>query len=434
MTAAVPLLDVGELVGAYRIVGALGGGGMGMVYRAVHTLLDRPAAIKVLRPELGNHAMAIDRFLTEARATTAIRHPGIVEIYDYGHTQHGNAFIAMELLEGETLGARIAKQGRLTLLEAMTIARRIAAPLAIAHDCGVVHRDLKPDNVFLVRDHEGGAVAQVKILDFGIAKLESTAVSNRTTIGLILGTPAYMSPEQCRGSSECDHRTDLFALGCILFEMLAGQPPYGTELASGEMIAAQLHSPVPDLGRFATVPSEVLRLVTRLLAKRPDDRPRDALHVVAEIDRWSSDRGIAPTSHRSRLWLAIATAGALACSLAALGVLYGGWRAAPVSTRPPGGDASHEPPSPVIGDPVRPAAPVAETARPTPPSAPSPALSPPMDASASRSEESVPSPAVPPSPVAKPRRTPQSPSEVTSDLGRAKPGDVNTTVNDMDHN
>ncbi|HLL22304.1 MAG TPA: serine/threonine-protein kinase, partial [Kofleriaceae bacterium] len=135
-------LHVGDTVGPYRIVGELGQGGMGVVYQAVHELLCRPAAIKVLRPDLGPLAMASDRFLTEARATTAIRHPGIVEVYDYGHTPSGQAFIAMELLLGETLGERLRRGGALRLVEALTIARRIAGPLAAAHERGVVHRDL----------------------------------------------------------------------------------------------------------------------------------------------------------------------------------------------------------------------------------------------------------------------------------------------------
>ncbi|HSN25372.1 MAG TPA: serine/threonine-protein kinase, partial [Kofleriaceae bacterium] len=322
-----PQLEIGELVGPYRIVGELGGGGMGMVYRAVHALLHRPAAIKVLRPELGNLSMASDRFLTEARATTAIRHPGIVEVYDYGHTASGNAYIAMELLEGMTLARRIGERGPMTACEAMTITRRIAAPLAAAHERGVVHRDLKPENVFLVRDHEGSGVDQVKLLDFGIAKLESTATAHRTTIGLILGTPAYMSPEQCLGTSDCDHRADLYSLGCMLFEMLTGRTPYAS-VPTSDLLAAHLRHPVPELGRLVSVPPAIESLVTRLLAKSPEDRPRSALEVVAEIDRWLATQTVRPT-RRSSLRMAIVTASGIALTLSTIGAWYRWWRSGP---------------------------------------------------------------------------------------------------------
>ena len=320
-------LAIGDSVGPYRITGELGGGGMGVVYRAMHELLRRPAAIKVLRPELGPFAMASDRFLTEARATTAIRHPGIVEVYDYGHTTSGQAFIAMELLDGETLGDRLRHRGPLPVAEAMLLARRIAAPLAAAHERGVVHRDLKPENVFLVKDHEGGTVDQVKLLDFGIAKLESAATSNRTTLGLVLGTPAYMAPEQCLGA-ECDHRVDLYALGCILFEMLVGYAPYSA-VHTSDLLAAHIRQPIPNIARLVSVPADVTRLVTTLLAKSPLDRPPTAADVVAEIDRWLGMRTPQVVKPKSSLRAAIAIASGLALSLTSIGAWYRWWRTAP---------------------------------------------------------------------------------------------------------
>ena len=318
-----PPLDIGAQVGPYRIVGELGRGGMGMVYRAEHLLLRRPAAIKVLRPELGSCANARTRFWAEACAMAAIRHPGIVEVYDYGYTESGHAFIAMELLEGQTLGARLAERGRLGLFETMVLARRIAAPLAAAHERGIVHRDLKPDNVFLVRDHDGGAVDQVKLLDFGVAKLEGAAASTLPAVELILGTPPYMSPEQCRGSSDCDHRTDLYALGCILFELLTGRPPYGSGLTSDELVAAQRQLPVPDVGRYVALPPEIARLITRLLAKRVEDRPRNALEVVAEVSGWlaTGGRTMPPPGGARRLASMVASGIA-----SAFGARYGWFR------------------------------------------------------------------------------------------------------------
>lgn len=430
-----PTLEIGAQVGPYRIIGELGGGGMGMVYRAVHSILQRPAAIKVLRPELGNYSIAIDRFLTEARATTAVRHPGIVEVYDYGYTPAGHAFIAMELLEGRTLGARLDR-GPLSVIEAMTITRRIAAPLAVAHERGVVHRDLKPDNIFLVPDHEGGQIPQVKILDFGIAKLESTVPSNRTTMGVLLGTPAYMSPEQCRGITDCDHRTDLYALGCILFEMLAGLQPYSDNLSSGELLAAHLHSPIPDLSRFATVPTEVARLTSRLLSKSPEDRPQRASELVAEIDCWLAASGnsrgavhnIASISRRrAPLRFALLLASALALSLAGLGLWYGNW-----SRSPSAGSDDLRPLAPAGTKTAEPTGPSRDQSLTTPPER----LTTPLVAPSAPSNKTVPPPPtspVLPSTAKQRRRSVPVQREVTTDLGDGGAGDVNTTVVDVDH-
>jgi tRNA A-37 threonylcarbamoyl transferase component Bud32 len=340
------MFDSGAQVGPYRIIGELGGGGMGTVYRAAHTVLHREVAIKVLRPELSDRGDAIGRFLAEARTTAALRHPGIVEVYDFGHTDTGEAFLVMELLVGETLGARLANQGRLSVFEAMVLARRIAAPLALAHERGIVHRDLKPDNVFLVHDHEGGSVAQVKLFDFGVATLTSPADPSRIPVGFVLGTPAYMSPEQCRGL-DCDHRTDLYALGCILFELLTGAPPYGYGTAE-ELAIAHLRSAVPDVGRRASVPAEVARLVTRLLDKRPRDRPRDAREVVAQIDRYlvsrvpgrrlgMAARGVRWLVTRAARWLrsSLAVFDALATPVRAPRAPVGAPRRARINTRIP---------------------------------------------------------------------------------------------------
>ena len=317
MTVASIDLALGSKVGPYIITDALGEGGMGVVYRATHSLLNRPAAIKVLRPELGGHTMAVDRFLNEARATTAIRHPGIVEVYDFGHTETGCAYIAMELLEGESLGARLERRGKLPLSEALTIARRIAAPLAVAHELGIVHRDLKPDNVFIIGDREGGE--QIKLLDFGIAKLETSVV--RTTIGVVLGTPSYMAPEQCLGQPDCDHRVDLYALGCILYELVSGAPPFGRGGSMTDLMAAHINAPVPPLP-FAAIDHQVSRLIQRLLAKSPADRPRTATEVVFEIDRYLAATPAPQPGPRHTFKLAVATATGLALTLASIGAWY----------------------------------------------------------------------------------------------------------------
>jgi serine/threonine-protein kinase len=299
--AAVAPVKVGSLLGPYRIVGELGRGGMGIIYRAVHGLLGRPAAIKVLRPELADDALAVERLQQEARATATVRHAGVVEVFDYGHSAAG-PYIAMELLEGEPLGQRIATRGRLSVAEAIAVARRIAIPLAATHARGVVHRDLKPDNVFLVgtppasigetmppqTERLGLGDEQVKLVDFGIAKLEGQPDKMRAADGMVAGTPAYMAPEQCVGTGDCDHRADLYALGCILFEMLAGRSPYALP-SPRSVLVAHVRAPVPDLAEHVKVPAELSTLVACLLAKDPNDRPNDALEVadlLAEIESW----------------------------------------------------------------------------------------------------------------------------------------------------
>jgi serine/threonine protein kinase len=403
---------IGDRVGPYVITAQLGEGGMGVVYRAMHTLLNRPAAIKVLRPELAGQSTVLDRFLNEARVTTAIRHPGIVEVYDYGHTEGGAAYIAMELLEGSTLGQRLAERGRLSLHEALTIARRIAAPLAAAHEAGVVHRDLKPDNVFLIRDPEGGAHDQVKLLDFGIAKIESA--TNRTTLGVVLGTPAYMAPEQCRGLA-CDHRVDLYALGCILYELLGGEPPFGRAGTVTDLMAAHLTAPVPRLP-LAFADHEIGRLISRLLAKSPDLRPRNAGEVVFEIDRHLAAVAPPPPGPRTTLRLAIATATGLALTLTSIGAWYR-WR------RSPRIDDELGAPPPVVGSIVR--APVVDAGATQPPLPPTVEISRSVEMAKTVVHDA--SPAHSPPPISHPHDA--APSEVTVDLGSAAAtADVNTTV------
>ncbi|MCE9571996.1 MAG: serine/threonine protein kinase [Deltaproteobacteria bacterium] len=276
---------VGRTMGGYVLGRELGRGGMGAVYLGSHALLGRPAAIKLLLPQYSRDHAAVERFFNEARAATAVRHPGIVEIFDFGFADDGSAFIVMELLDGETLAARLARVRALPVGHGLAIARQIALALTAAHRGGIVHRDLKPDNVFLVPDAEVAIRERVKVLDFGIAKLAQLATSAaRTQTGMLLGTPYYMSPEQCRGGGgPLDGRSDLYALGCILFEIVCGRVPFIGE-GPGEIIGAHLHvAPprprqlVPDLAPC------VEELILRLLAKRAEDRPASAAAVVDEI-------------------------------------------------------------------------------------------------------------------------------------------------------
>jgi serine/threonine protein kinase len=257
-------------IGQYRIIRKIGAGGMGMVFLGEHMLLGRRAAIKTLLPTVAVHREIVERFFNEARATSAISDPGVIQIFDFGYHVDGTAYIVMELLEGEALSARIDRLGRLGLGDALRIARQIAGSLAAAHARGIVHRDLKPENIFLVCDAEAQGGERTKILDFGICKV-GTDVSS-TEAGTMIGTPVYMSPEQCRGAGGVDHRADIYAFGCLLFYMVTGRPPFDGD-APGELIVAHLNAtPVPASQHVAELPLAVDELLLRCLAKSPADR------------------------------------------------------------------------------------------------------------------------------------------------------------------
>jgi serine/threonine-protein kinase len=289
----------GETVGSYRIEAKLAEGGMGAVYRASHILLGRPAAVKVLLPELSRNHEIVNRFFNEARAATAIRHPGIVEIYDFGYMESGFAYIAMELLDGEPLSRRLATAGRLDEGTALLYTRGIASALAAAHQRGIVHRDLKPDNIFLVPDPDMPTGIRCKLLDFGIAKVAEAArggEATKTRTGSVMGTPTYMSPEQCRGAGEVDHRSDLYALGCILYEMVTGRPPFNAE-GVGEIIGMHLFmAPTPPSHVAPGVSANVEGLVMSLLQKDASQRIQSAAEIVRLLGSGSIPAGPSPAS------------------------------------------------------------------------------------------------------------------------------------------
>jgi serine/threonine-protein kinase len=274
---------IGETVGGYHIVRQIGEGGMGAVYLGTHSILGRPGAIKVLHPELSSNRDIVGRFFNEARAAAAIRHPGIVDIYDFGFLADGSGYIAMEYLEGETLGTRLRRCGWLSAGSATEIARQIASALHAAHGKAITHRDLKPDNVFLVQDPEIGE--RVKLLDFGIAKLAADDTRGpHTRTGMVMGTPVYMSPEQCRGVSTLDGRSDLYSLGCILYELLAGRPVFDAN-AANEIVAHHMYfQPEPIRSQQPSVPELLAELIDRLLSKNPAMWPATASDVVAMLE------------------------------------------------------------------------------------------------------------------------------------------------------
>ena len=271
----------GRVIGQYRVTGILGEGGMGIVYAAQHTLLHRPAAIKVLQPGLSDQKDIVRRLFNEARAATVIRHPSIVEVYDFGWTDDGAAFIVMEYLDGETLRAR-CKRSSPHWSTALVLARQIASALAAAHAKDIIHRDLKPDNIFLVPDPEIPGSERIKLLDFGIARITDPG-QHKTRTGAVIGTPTYMAPEQCRGVA-VDARADLYALGCILFELCTGRPPFVGE-GEGDVLIAHVNTPPPLLASLASgIPNEVESLVQRLLEKAPSHRIKTADELIEIID------------------------------------------------------------------------------------------------------------------------------------------------------
>jgi serine/threonine-protein kinase len=213
------------LDGRYRIVRLLGEGGMGSVYLASHVGLGRDVAIKFLHADLASRDEMVGRFHREAQAAAAIRHKNIIEVFDVGMSPQGEPFLVMEYLEGESLAGLLKRAGPLNLGAACAVMEPTLQALQAAHRKGIIHRDLKPDNIFLA--HQQGEPPVVKIIDFGISKFTQCALDKwRTKTGSILGTPAYMSPEQARGSAGLDHRTDIYSMGTIFFEMLTGALPF----------------------------------------------------------------------------------------------------------------------------------------------------------------------------------------------------------------
>ena len=267
-------MDVGSQLGPYQIVGRIGAGGMGEVWRARDQRLQRDVAVKVLIGTNAHTGEALARFEREARAVAALSHPNILSIHDFG-TESGTLYAVMELLEGATLRERL-EQSELEISRALDWGHQIAQGLAAAHERGITHRDLKPENIFITRD------GVVKILDFGLARLEENGTGldrdadtiAQTTPGAIVGTIAYLSPEQARGET-ADHRSDIFAFGAVFFEMLTGRPAFLRPSAAETIVAVLRDSakPLTDSGRL---PAEVEEILHHCLEKNRDERFRSA--------------------------------------------------------------------------------------------------------------------------------------------------------------
>jgi len=283
-------------IGKYQLSTRLARGAFGVVYTARDPGLDRNVAIKVLRLSHRTNQEIVQRFLQEARATARIAHPGIVTIHDFGmvETRRGStAFIAMELLSGESLSHRLAREGRLAPAAACEIVRQVASALAAAHHVDVLHRDLKPDNIFLVPDPAMPSGERVKVLDFGLAKLGATG---RTQAELVFGTPRYMSPEQSRSTTQIDHRSDIYSLGCILFELVTGCTPFDGDPQL--LIERHQHATPRRAAALAPeLPPVLDELIADMLAKQPADRPQ-SMGAVQRVLRFAVDGGAddAPTA------------------------------------------------------------------------------------------------------------------------------------------
>ena len=266
----------------YRVDALLGRGGFGSVYRAVQLNMgNRPVALKVLRKDLSSSLEQIGRFQREAQAASLLQHPNTIKVFDFGQTDDGDLFMVVELLDGEPLSRLIARERFLPAERAVRVACQVLRSLAEAHDRGIVHRDIKPDNIFI--QNVRGEQDLVKVLDFGVAKLATTSEGGTLTrSGAVLGSPAYMAPEQALGKV-VDHRVDLYATGVMLYEMLSGRLPFdGTQVM--QLLAAHVVSPVPPLAALAPVSEALAAVVHRCLEKDPDRRPQtaDALRLALE--------------------------------------------------------------------------------------------------------------------------------------------------------
>jgi serine/threonine protein kinase len=275
---------IGEiLAGKYRVEERLSVGGMGAVYRGTHILMDKKVAIKVLRPSLAADEKIVARFSREARAASRISHPHALSVTDFGEAESGVVFLVMEFLSGQTLRELIRQQGPLSLPRVVEIMRQVCGALEAAHAEGVIHRDLKSDNIMLV-NAKGADYA--KVLDFGIAKMtEPIGIHDPslTSPDLVVGTPQYMSPEQCSQLSEIDARSDVYALGIILFEMLTGHVPFTGGSPTAIMLQQLQDAPPSVLDERNDLPSGIEVIISRALAKRPEDRYQRVGDLIEDL-------------------------------------------------------------------------------------------------------------------------------------------------------
>jgi len=288
------------VAGRYQLERALGQGGMGVVWAAMQTVMRKRVALKFLRGPIHLRPELRRRFLLEARAAAAVVHPNVLDVHDVFELEDQTLVMLMDLLEGETLGARLAREQNLSLGETADILVQIVSAIETAHAAGVVHRDLKPDNVFLVKTTSGSP--SVRVLDFGIAKLlgadgPTTETGLVTEAGSMLGTPCYMSPEQSFGEKPVDYRTDIWSLGVILYECLTGARPVEGD-SIGQVVKRLICNAITPISVvMPSLPADVTALIDSMLAREPEQRPHDLSEVNAVLRRHTTAR--APLPHGS---------------------------------------------------------------------------------------------------------------------------------------
>jgi serine/threonine protein kinase len=275
---------VGQTIdGRYYIEARIGEGGMGVVYRATHVVLKKKLAIKVMRGEQANDPEVVQRFVQEARASSAIGHPNIVSISDFGTTADAAVYFAMEYLQGQTLGEAMLL-GRLERQRALAIFIQIASALEAAHAVGIIHRDLKPDNIFLT--HEPECPDFVKVLDFGIAKVRNAA-ARITRTGMVFGTPHYMSPEQAAGQT-VDHRSDIYSLGVMMYQVFAGQLPFDADSYMDVMTKHMYEAPPLPSGLSAELRGPIEDIIMKALQKKTESRYATMFLLREDLERAQS--------------------------------------------------------------------------------------------------------------------------------------------------
>jgi serine/threonine-protein kinase len=289
-----PDLESGQAVGEYIVEHKLGQGGFGAVFRATHPLIGKVVAIKVLARKFSIDPEMVSRFQAEAKAVNQIRHRNIIDIFSFGTLPDGRCYYIMEYLDGEPLDTRLDRDGAIALVDAMPILNAVARALDAAHAKGIAHRDLKPENIFLARDTDGGA-DQVwpKLLDFGVAKLlaNDDGTKHKTRTGIPIGTPYYMSPEQCRGK-DVDHRTDYYAFGVLAYMVLTGRHAIDADDYMSIMMAQLTEEPVPPSQVNPELPPGVDDVIAWLMKKHPMERPQNLATAMRALEQAARDGGI----------------------------------------------------------------------------------------------------------------------------------------------
>jgi predicted Ser/Thr protein kinase len=302
----------------YRLLEPLGAGGMGVVFKAEHVLMGRVVALKVLRMDVANRPDLVQRFCQEVKTLAQLTHPNIVTAHD-AEEVGGVLFLVMEFVDGESLDRILARSGAVPPVLATDWVRQVAEGLRFAHERGLVHRDLKPGNLILTPQ------GQVKILDFGLARFSGVLApaSSMTPTGVVIGTPAYVAPEQARDPQTADIRADLYSLGCTWYELLTGQPPFARGPILQQLLAHQNEAPTPVTQVRPDVPRAVVPILERLLAKNPAQRFQTPAELLAALDPTATQVLPQPRRRVSHLWISLAVAAAAACILLAAGLLVG---------------------------------------------------------------------------------------------------------------